>query len=61
MPLFSAEPLEMMASFRSAAAEGQLMAAASAALSRKGGYVRSGEVENAQLSGKGIGPAAKIL
>jgi hypothetical protein len=61
MPRFSVELPEMMASFRSAAAEGQLMAAASAALSREGGYVRSGEVENAQLSGKAIGPAAEIL
>jgi hypothetical protein len=50
-----------MASFRSAFAEGQLIAFASAVLSREGGYAGAEEVENAHYSGKPIGPGDKIL
>jgi hypothetical protein len=50
----------MMASFRSASAAGQLIAADPAAHSREVGHAREG-VENRRGGGKAIGPAAKIL
>jgi hypothetical protein len=43
MPRFRADRLELMASFRSATAAGQLMAFAQAVLSREVGYVQISE------------------
>jgi hypothetical protein len=70
MPRFRAEPLELMASFRSGCAAGQLTALASALLSHEAGYFSSsgvareaaaGGVENAACHGKPIGSGGKIL
>jgi hypothetical protein len=70
MPRFRAYQPELRASFRSGGAAGQLIAFASAALSREVGYARRAGVvrkraaegvENARGGGKAIGSAAKIL
>jgi hypothetical protein len=64
--VFPRRTTELMASFRSASAAGQLIAAHPAAHSREVGYAlalcggRRG-VENMQVGGKAIGPGVKIL
>jgi hypothetical protein len=51
MPRFRAEPLELMASFRSGCAAGQLTALASALLSHEAGYFSSSGVAREAAAG----------